>query len=50
MQSFQLRKDHRVAYLYKETTLYHYMENLHMLKQWFQVSIDQIVNLYRHEH
>ena len=49
-QPFQLREGHKVAYLYAETTLYRYMEDLHVPKQWFQASIDQIVNLYGREH
>lgn len=49
-QSFQLRAGHKVAYLYAETTMYRYLENLDVPKKWFQANIDHIMKLYGREH
>ncbi|KAI0049057.1 hypothetical protein FA95DRAFT_1538888 [Auriscalpium vulgare] len=48
-QSFQLRAGHKVAYLYAETTMYRYLEDLAVPKKWFQANIDQIMKLYGRE-
>ncbi|THH14319.1 hypothetical protein EW146_g5999 [Bondarzewia mesenterica] len=48
--SFQLRMGHKVAYLYTETTMYRYVEDLDAPKKWFQGSIDHILELYGREH
>ena len=50
MHSFQLRAGHKTAYLYAETTMYRYMEELDVTKQWFQGNIDHILEVYGKEH
>lgn len=49
-QSFQLRMGHKVAYLYAESTVYRYVEDLGVPKQWFQATIDRVLELYGREH
>ncbi|EIM84603.1 uncharacterized protein STEHIDRAFT_100616 [Stereum hirsutum FP-91666 SS1] len=49
-QPFQLRAGHKTAYLYAESTMYRYMEELEVTKQWFQGNIDHILELYGKDH
>ena len=48
-QSFQLRAQHKVAYIYAESTLYRYIANVEVPKKWFQSNIDHIMKIYGRE-
>jgi abelson tyrosine-protein kinase 1 len=44
--TYTLRTGHKAAFLYTETTLYHYLDNLEAPKRWFQKWIDVILSVY----
>ncbi|KZS90817.1 hypothetical protein SISNIDRAFT_457444 [Sistotremastrum niveocremeum HHB9708] len=44
--AFPLRYGHKHAYLYTESTVYRYMDNLETPKRWFQSNVDTILRLY----
>jgi len=48
-QSFQLRTQHKVAYIYAESTMYRYIANVEVPKKWFQSNIDHIMKIYGRE-
>lgn len=48
--SFPLRAGHKSSYLYMETTLYQYIEDLATPKAWFRANIGRILELYGNNH
>jgi abelson tyrosine-protein kinase 1 len=48
--TYQLRTGHKAAFLYTETTVYNYLDNLDAPKKWFKANIDAILKAYGAEH
>ncbi|KAK0451188.1 uncharacterized protein EV420DRAFT_1561339 [Desarmillaria tabescens] len=48
--SHPLRAGHKTAFLYTETTVYKYIENLDAPKKWFKANIDDILVTYGAQH
>lgn len=48
--SFNLKANHKTAFLCVETTVYKYIEDLSTPKKWFRANIDQILTCYEDDH
>ncbi|KAI0027345.1 hypothetical protein K488DRAFT_74612 [Vararia minispora EC-137] len=48
--AYRLRAGHKAAYLYAESTVYRYMEDINVLKAWFVANIDQIMAVHGPAH
>ncbi|KAG7443780.1 uncharacterized protein BT62DRAFT_995815 [Guyanagaster necrorhizus] len=48
--SHPLRAGHKTAFLYTETTVYTYVENLDAPKKWFKANVDEILATYGTQH
>ncbi|EMD32697.1 hypothetical protein CERSUDRAFT_143220 [Gelatoporia subvermispora B] len=48
--SSPLRAGHKAAYLFTETSVYHYVEDLATPKKWFSANVDRILELYAEKH
>lgn len=48
--SSPLRDGRKNAYLYSETTVYSYMQDLEAPKDWFKANIDTILKMFGNEH
>lgn len=48
--SHPLRAGHKTAFLYTETTVYKYVENLDAPKKWFKANVDDILATYGAQH
>ncbi|KAK0432782.1 hypothetical protein EV421DRAFT_1457902 [Armillaria borealis] len=48
--SHPLRAGHKTAFLYTETTVYKYVENLDAPKKWFKANVDNILATYGAQH
>ncbi|KAK0472502.1 hypothetical protein IW261DRAFT_1343551, partial [Armillaria novae-zelandiae] len=48
--SHPLRAGHKTAFLYTETTVYKYVENLDAPKKWFKANVDDILATYGVQH
>ncbi|KAH8112737.1 hypothetical protein DFH11DRAFT_1606815 [Phellopilus nigrolimitatus] len=48
--SFPIRARHKSAYLYVETMMYRYVDDLYTPKKWFEANIERILTLYGKEH